>query len=122
MSYWFFVSASFISLGSAIFHGFVGARIYLDNISQSDMTKLTKSLSLLSWHVFTIFLLVSAVTFAWLAYYPRFESAAYPLIGINFLGATLFFFLGFGNHKNLMKLPGAYLMSITGLLGLLAVV
>ena len=56
-------------------------------------------------YVFTIFLLVSVVTFALLAYHPRFESAAYPLIGINFLGATLFFFLGFGNHKNLMKLP-----------------
>ena len=86
------------------------------------MQTLTKSLSLVSWHVFTIFLLVSVVTFALLAYHPRFESAAYPLIGINFLGATLFFFLGFGNHKNLMKLPGAYLMSITGLLALLAVV
>ena len=116
------VSASFISLRSALFQGFVGARIYLDNITQSDLTKLTKSLSLVIWHFFTIFLLVSAVTFAWLAYYPRFESAAHPLIGINFLGATLFFFLGFGNHKNLVKLPGAYLMSITGLLALLAVV
>ena len=96
--------------------------MYLENISQSDLTTLTKSLSLVSWHVFTIFLVVSAVTFTWLAYYPGFEIAAYPLIGINFLGATLFLFLGFGNHKNLMKLPGAYLMSITGLLALLAVV
>ena len=122
MSYWFSVSASFISLGSAIFHGLVGARIYPDHISRSDRDTLTKSLSLVSWHVFTIFLLVSAVRFAWLAYYPRSESAAYPLIGVNFRGATLFFFLGFGNHKNPMRLLGACLMSITGLLALFAVV
>ena len=122
MSYGFFIAAALISFASAIFHGLIGGRMYLENISQSDLTTLTKSLSLVSWHVFTIFLVVSAVTFTWLAYYPGFEIAAYPLIGINFLGAPLFLFLGFGNHKNLMKLPGAYLMSITGLLALLAVV
>ncbi len=63
-----FVLASLVSFGSVIFKGLIGARVYLENITRSDMTTLNKSLGLVSWQIFTIFLLVSAVTFACIAY------------------------------------------------------
>ena len=84
------------------------------------MTTLSKPLSLVSWHNVKIVFLVSAVTFGFLSYYPRFEIAAYPLIGVNFLGATLFILLGLGNHKTLLMPPGAHLRPIAGFLALLA--
>ena len=88
MSYWFFVLASLVSFGSAIFHGLIEGRIYLEDITLSDMMTLSKSLRLVSWHISTKFLSVSSVTFAFLAYYPGFEIAAYPLIGMKFLAVT----------------------------------
>ena len=83
------------------------------------MTTLSKSLSLVSWHNVTIVLLFRPLPSVSYPTTPRFEIAEYPLIGVNFLGVTLFILLGLGNHKTLTKLPGAYLMSITGLLALL---
>jgi hypothetical protein len=41
--------------------------------------------------------------------------ALYPVIGVNILGALLFIVLGMGNHRALLKMPGAYLMSFTAL-------
>jgi hypothetical protein len=41
--------------------------------------------------------------------------AVYPIIGANLLGSLLFIFLGLGNHKALLKMPGAYLMGATAL-------
>jgi len=109
-----------VSFGRAIFLGLIGARVYLENITRSDITTLSKSLSLVSGNNVTIVLLVSAVTFGFLPYYPRFEIAAYPLIGVNFLRATLFILLGLRNHKTRLKLPGAYLRPMAAFLALLA--
>ena len=109
-----------VSFGRAIFLGLIGARVYLENITRSDITTLSKSLSLVSGNNVTMVLLVSAVTFGFLPYYPRFEIAAYPLIGVNFLRATLFILLGLRNHKTRLKLPGAYLRPMAAFLALLA--
>ena len=54
------------------------------------METLTKSLSIVSWHVFTILLFISALTLIYIAYNPEFAIAAYPIIGINLLGSLLF--------------------------------
>ena len=101
------------------FHGVAGQKIYMGNINRSDLESLTKSLSLVSWHIFTIFLLVSAIVLAYVAYYPEFALATYPIIGVNALGSTLFGCLGVAGHRPLLKLPGAYLMGGTALLALL---
>ena len=85
------------------------------------MEGLTKSLSLVSWHVFSILLLISAITLFYIAYYPKFYIAAYPIIGVNLLGSLLFIFLGLGRHKALLKMPGAYLMGSTALLAWLGI-
>ena len=121
MEYWFLICGAMISLAGMLFHGVVGQRVYMGNINSSELEPLTKSLSLVSWHIFTVFLLISAVTLFYIAYNPDFAIAAYPVIGVNLLGASLFVSLGIGNHRSLLKLPGAYLMGSTALVTWLGV-
>ena len=121
MDYWFLMAAAFISLAGMVFHGFVGGKIYISKVNDSDMEALPKSLSIVSWHVFTIFLFVSASTLIYIAYNPEFALAAYPVIGINLLGSLLFVFLGLGRHKALLRMPGAFLMGSTALLAWLGI-
>ena len=121
MEYWFLMAAAFISLAGVTFHGFVGGKIYISNVNDSNMETLTKSLSIVSWHVFTIFLFISASTLIYIAYNPEFALAAYPVIGINLLGSLLFVFLGLGRHKALLRMPGAFLMGSTALLAWLGI-
>ncbi len=110
-----------MSLVGMVFHGVVGGKIYIGNVDKSDMEPLTKSLSLVSWHIFTIFLFISAITLAYIAYRPDFAIAAYPILGVNLFGALLFIFLGIGNHRALIKMPGAFLMGGTALLAWLGI-
>ena len=112
---WYLVTGALISFVGMLFHGVVGQKIYMGNIYKSEMESLTKSLSLVSWHVFTIFLFISAITLFYTAYNPNMAMAVYPIIGVNLLGSLLFIFLGLGNHKALLKMPGAYLMGATAL-------
>ncbi len=121
MDYWFLMIAAAISLLGMVIHGVPGARIYMGNIMNSDMMPLTKSLSLVAWHAFTIFLFVSGVALIYIAYNPADGIAAYPIIGVNALGAALFVFLGLGKHGHLLKMPGAYLMGSTALFAYLGV-
>ena len=93
----------------------------MGNINGSDMEPLTKSLSLVTWHVFTIFLFISACTLMLIAYNPKFALAAYPVIGTNLLGSVLFVFLGSRKHRFLLRMPGAYLMFTTALLAWLGI-
>ena len=118
---WFLITGAIISLVGMFFHGVVGQSKYMGNIYKSEMEPLTKSLSLVSWHVFTIFLFFSALTLFYTAYNPNFAMAVYPIIGVNLLGSLLFIFLGLGNHKALLKMPGAYLMGATALFSWLGI-
>jgi len=118
---WYLISGAIISLVGMLFHGVAGQKIYMSNIYKSEMEELTKSLSLASWHVFTIFLLISALTLFFIAYNPELAIAAYPVIGINLLGSLLFIFLGLGRHRALLRMPGAFLMGITALLAWLGI-
>jgi glucan phosphoethanolaminetransferase (alkaline phosphatase superfamily) len=115
MDYWCLISAAAISLFGAIFHGIIGGKIYMANINNSNMESLTKSLSLVSWHIFTIFLCVGAIALSIAAYIPAFTPVAYPIVAVNLLGSILFVFLGLSGHKMLIKMPGAYLMAGTAL-------
>jgi glucan phosphoethanolaminetransferase (alkaline phosphatase superfamily) len=116
MAYWFLVSAAAISLLGMVFHGVVGGKIYMGNIYKSDLEPLGKSLSLVSWHMFTIMLFVGAVVLFYVASHPDYKLAAYPVIAMNALGAVLFIFLGLGQHRQLITMPGAYLMAATSIL------
>lgn len=118
----FLIAGASISLIGMFIHGLAGHEKYMGNIYKSEIEILTKSLSLVSWHVFTIFLFVSALTLFYIAYDPSLAIAAYPIIGVNLLGSLLFIFLGLGQHKALLKMPGAYLMGSTALLALLGIV
>ena len=89
----------------------------MGNVNKSDLEPLTKSLSLISWHIFTIFLFVSAVTLSYSAYNSGFVIAVYPVIVVNLLGAVLFLLLGLGKHRILLLMPDVYLMGATALLG-----
>jgi hypothetical protein len=119
LGFWLLMVAAALSLLGAFFHGVVGGRVYMDNINRTDLEPLGKSLSLVSWHVFTIFLFVGAVSFLLAGFGLLSSIALYPVIVINILGALLFIFLGFAGHKELMKMPGAFLMATTGLCGYL---
>ena len=121
MDYWYLMLGAIMSLVGMVFHGVVGGKIYIGNVDKSDMEPLTKSLSLVSWHIFTIFLFISAITLAYIAYRPDFAIAAYPILGVNLFGALLFIFLGIGNHRALLKMPGAFLMGGTALLAWLGI-
>lgn len=121
MDYWFLMTGAIISLVGMVFHGLVGGKIYTKNVNDSDMQSLTKSLSLVSWHVFTIVLFISASTLIYIAYNPQFAIAAYPIISINLLGSILFVVLGLGKHRVLLRMPGAILMGVTALLAWLGV-
>ena len=118
---WYLISGAIISLLGMLFHGVVGQNKYMSNIYKSEMEELTKSLSLASWHIFTIFLFISALTLLYIAYNPELAMASYPIIGVNLLGSLLFIFLGLGKHKVLLKMPGAYLMGTTALLAFLGI-
>jgi|TARA_B110000093_G_C12778999_1_gene329719 hypothetical protein len=117
MNYWFLMLGAVLSLAGMVFHGFIGGKIYMGNVNKSDLEPLTKSLSLISWHIFTIFLFVSAVTLSYSAYNSGFVIAVYPIIVVNLLGAVLFLLLGLGKHRILLLMPGVYLMGATALLG-----
>ena len=116
MDYWFLIAGAALSFAGMVFHGFVGGKIYVANVNGSDLQPFTKSLSLVSWHVFTIFLFVSGLTLAYVAHYPDFAIAVYPVIGVNLFGMVLFIVLGLGKHGALLKMPGAFLMGGTALL------
>ena len=115
MEYWYLIIAGLISFVGMLFHGIAGHLKYIGTINDSSLEPLAKSLSLVSWHIFTIFLLVGSVVSIVVAYYPATVLALYPVIGVNLLGALLFIFLGLGRHKALLKMPGAYLMGLTAI-------
>ena len=119
LGFWLLMAATALSLFGAFFHGVIGGRMYMDNINRTDLEPLGKSLSLVSWHVFTIFLLVGAMSFLLVGFGLVSPIALYPVIVINTLGALLFIFLGFDGHKELMKMPGAFLMATTAVCGYL---
>ena len=118
---WYLVIGTLISLVGALFHGAAGQKKYMGKIYKSEMEELTKSLSLVSWHIFTIFLFISALTLFSISYNPELAMAAYPIIGVNLLGSLLFIFLGLGKHKVLLKKPGAYLMGSVALFASLGI-
>lgn len=121
MEYWFLITGAIISFAGMLVHGITGQIKYMGNINKADMEPLTKSLSLVTWHVFTIFLFISAFTLTYIAYNPKFAIAAYPVIGVNLLGAVLFILLGLGKHRILLRMPGAYLMVSTAILAWLGI-
>ena len=119
LAFWLLMTAAALSLFGAFFHGVFGGRMYMDNINRTDLEPLSKSLSLVSWHVFTIFLLVGSISFLLVGSGLLSSIALYPVIAINLLGALLFIFLGLSSHKELMKMPGAFLMATTAACGYL---
>ena len=113
--------AAFIALAGAVFHGYVGGKIYLGHIKASDLMPLTQSLSVVSWQMFTVLLSVSGATLLCVAMKPTLALLAYPVLVANALGALLFLLLGATGHGRLLKLPGMYLMSLTAVLGWLGI-
>ncbi len=121
MEYWYLIIASLLSFVGMLFHGIAGHLKYIGAINDSNLEPLTKSLSLVSWHVFTIFLFVGSAVLLYVAYNPATTLALHPVIGLNLLGALLFIFLGLGRHKALLKMPGAYLMGFTAIFAYLGI-
>ena len=98
---------------------FQGILFQVKQHQQPQFRATGKSLSLVSWHIFTIFLLVGAVSFFLVGFSLLLPIALYPLIAINALGALLFILLAVGSHKELRKMPGAVLMTATAVCGYL---
>jgi hypothetical protein len=66
-------------------------------------------------------LLVGAGTLVCVAYNPAMKLMAYPIILTNAAGALMFLVLGLGSHRQLLKLPGLYLMGGTATLTLFGI-
>lgn len=113
MDFWFLIVGALLSFIGMLFHGIVGHQKYIGNINNSELESLSKSLSLVSWHMFTILLFVSTVSLVYVAYSPTTYFILYPVISINILGSFLFILLGALGHKRLLTLPGAYLTGFT---------
>tara|TARA_Y100000766_G_scaffold106234_1_gene90930 strand:+ start:1506 stop:1871 length:366 start_codon:yes stop_codon:yes gene_type:complete len=113
MDFWFLIAGALLSFIGMLFHGIAGHQKYIGNINNSALEPLAKSLSLVSWHMFTIFLFVSTVSLVYVAYSPTTYFILYPVISINILGSFLFILLGALGHKRLLTLPGAYLTGFT---------
>jgi len=116
MEFGLLIGAALLSLVGALFHGVAGHRLYMGNINASDLEPLAKTLSLVSWHTFTIMLLVGAGTLTCVAYNPAMKLMAHPIILTNAAGAVMFLALGLGGHRQLVRLPGLYLMGGTAIL------
>ena len=114
-------AAGIIALAGALFHGVVGGKIFMGHIKASQLLPLTQSLTLVSWQMFTVFLVVSGATLICVAMKPDLSLLAYPVLVGNALGAALFSLLGVMGHARLLKLPGMYLMGLTALLGWLGI-
>ena len=121
MEFGLLIGGALLSLVGALFHGVAGHRLYMGNINGSDLEPLAKILSLVSWHTFTIMLLVGAGTLACVAYTPAMKLMAYPIILTNVAGAVMFLALGLGSHRQLLTLPGLYLMGGTAMLAALGI-
>ncbi len=121
MAFWLLMSGALLSLVGGLFHGVAGHRIYMANINGSNLEQIAKTLSLVSWHMFTIMLVVGAGTLACVAYNPAMKLMAYPIILVNAGGALMFAGLGLGGHRQLIRLPGMYLMGGTAILGWLGI-
>ena len=121
MQFTLLMVAAAIAMLGAIFHGYVGGRLYMKNIRESQLASLTQSLSLVSWQMFTVLLLVSAITFIVVAWQPHLALMAVPLMLANAVGACLFLVLSLMGHSALIKLPGLYLMGLTALLSWLGI-
>lgn len=109
MAYWFLVLGASLSFAGMLFHAVIGGKLYSTNINKSDLEPLGKTLSIFTWQFHSIYLFISAVTLLFIAYHPEFAVAAYPIIGINILGAILFLALGLADRE-LLKMPGSILM------------
>tara|TARA_B100001559_G_scaffold122123_1_gene102803 strand:- start:4388 stop:4753 length:366 start_codon:yes stop_codon:yes gene_type:complete len=121
LEFWFLIFGSLLALVGALFHGIIGHIKYIGNVNSSDLPDLSKSLSLVSWHVFTLFLIISSISLIYVAFDRNLYIALYPIIAINLFGAFLFIVLGFSKHKILLKMPGAYLMGGTAIFALLGI-
>jgi hypothetical protein len=115
------ILAALIAFGSAVFHGWFGGKLYMSHVTESHLVPLMQSVSLVSWHMFTVFLVVSGATLICVAMKPELALLSYPILMGNALGAALFLLLSAKGHAPLLKMPGMYLMLLTALLGWLGV-
>ena len=121
MEYWLLMGGAALSLVGGLFHGIAGHKIYMSNINGSNLEQIAKTLSLVSWHMFTILLIVGAGTLVCIAYEPAMALMAYPINLVNAGGALMFLAVGLGGHGQLLRLPGMYLMSGTAILAWLGI-
>ena len=121
MEFWLLMGAAALSMVGGLFHGIAGHKIYMSNINASNLEPIARTLSLVSWHTFTIMLVVGAATLACVAFGPDMKLMAYPVILTNAGGAAMFLTLGLGGHGQLLRLPGLFLMGGTAVLAWLGI-
>ena len=121
MAFWLLLAGAALSLVGGLFHGIAGHKIYMSNINGSNLEQIAKTLSLVSWHMFTIMLIVGAGTLVCIAYEPTMALMTYPVILVNAGGALMFAGLGLFGHGQLFRLPGMYLMGGTAILAWLGI-
>lgn len=121
MSYYLFMTAAAICFLSVAVHGIWGRRIYLGLIADTNLPAREKSISAVSWDVFSVMLLVSGLSLVFVALNPQAIWIAYPIVAMHLMGAGVFIRLMMKGHKELAALPGAYLLLAIGLFSLCAV-
>lgn len=114
MSFYLFMGAVMTAAVGAGFHGILGRRLYLAAIRAANLPPRTVSLSTVSWDMFTVWLVVSGLTILCVAFNDEAIWMAYPIMLMNLVGAAVFFLLMLVGHKDLVRLPGAYLLAVTG--------
>ena len=120
MSFYLFWAAAIICFFSVYVHGVWGRRLHSDAIGASDLPSLTSSVAMVAWDVFTVMLAVSGLTLLCAAYNDEAVWMVYPIMLMHLGGAGVFVLLMAMGYKELVRLPGAYLMGSIGVLILLA--
>lgn len=107
MAFWYLNTVAVNPAVRAMFHGHFGGRICLGHINGSDLEDLTKSLSVVSWQVFNIWLAVSAGVLVCVSLGASLGLLPYSIVAVNALCALPFVYLGFMGHGQPLKLSGA---------------
>lgn len=90
-------------------------------IAKTNLPYREKTISAVSWDIVTIMLLVSVGSLGFVAFNDHAIWMAYPIMLMNLMGATVFFAMIAMGRKELIALPGTYLMSAIGVLTLFAI-
>lgn len=120
MAFWLLIAAALVAAAGLAVHAGYGRPRVMQALRAAEVPPRTLALCAVSWDMFSVLLAGAALTLIGVAFAPAAEAALYPVIGMCLAGAAVFMALAVGGHRDLARLPGAYLLALIGGLAWLA--